>query len=717
MIRFCLFLFVSLTGLVASGSPQSARALFDDAESAFAEGNFPRAIQLAQEARDRLGSTNPRIEGLLAQALFEANHPAGARIALDRLFQLVPESDRSRVRSNYHHLSEQIDESLEREQRAATRGERELRKRLMESDADKRQPAPGRDAAAFAALLQDEADVSTLLAFHRAFPESEEGKRAAENARSIADRQERALRERFAETLTFAAASFLDREAENPLFAVPSDSGYRYLPVRDTEAGIPRFYEDARQFSHGLAATRVDGKWGFIDGRGEVRIPHLYEAVLQPFNGFVTQVVVDEEPVFVDADGRELPGLQPFQRVTFLSGGIAQAANANGESCLISWQGEHLFDEAGYQCLDFVELENGWRYAVEDPRGRLGVIDANGCVLIPFRYEQILLEDFKRASPAIRVRLDRKWGAVAPSAGEPVVPLQYEQLLPFQEGMAAFLQNGRWGFIDDHGKPILPARFDSVPFGSADLYGAGELSFLPDGSNHRTRGAVYALVLQDKQTLLVDPSASIHPPEELLNGAYGPDTAVAAHHAVERLRYLVPPSDDNPEAHAVIGTWDFFVERQIEEPRTLRKLVRQEFVHLRDQIFTPVSVALYARGSIRFHPDGRFELAQRLSAELLGGPQEGGEVQFIHRRSGSYSLINNRILPITVTSQIEAANPAAEQALRMAPELRQQLTNPVPLDAEVLELGGSGEPVKTLTDPDSGNTFTLHRRDELLAQP
>lgn len=38
-------------------------------------------------------------------------------------------------------------------------------------------------------------------------------------------------------------------------------------------------YEMARSFSHGFAAVKKGGKWGFIDHKGRVRVPYVYDAV------------------------------------------------------------------------------------------------------------------------------------------------------------------------------------------------------------------------------------------------------------------------------------------------------------------------------------------------------------------------------------------------------------------------------------------------------
>jgi len=47
---------------------------------------------------------------------------------------------------------------------------------------------------------------------------------------------------------------------------------------------IPPQYDDARDFSEGLAAVRVGGKWGYIDRSGKMVIPPRFLRA-EPFRG------------------------------------------------------------------------------------------------------------------------------------------------------------------------------------------------------------------------------------------------------------------------------------------------------------------------------------------------------------------------------------------------------------------------------------------------
>ena len=48
---------------------------------------------------------------------------------------------------------------------------------------------------------------------------------------------------------------------------------------------IPEIYDEARCFIEGLAAVKKDGKWGFINVKGETVIPFIYDGAFSFING------------------------------------------------------------------------------------------------------------------------------------------------------------------------------------------------------------------------------------------------------------------------------------------------------------------------------------------------------------------------------------------------------------------------------------------------
>jgi len=131
-------------------------------------------------------------------------------------------------------------------------------------------------------------------------------------------------------------------------------------------------------------------------------------------------------------------------------------------------------------------------------RGKWGVLDVAGRVLVDYRYDYIdpprddgtlfvlnekwgLLDgSFKEAIPAkydmlhlgkdeLRFLENGKWGFLDRS-GKPVVPAKYDVILPFIKGVARFQEQGKWGLISSAGKVLVPARHVAICQASRETY-------------------------------------------------------------------------------------------------------------------------------------------------------------------------------------------------------------------------------------------------------
>ncbi|WP_193778063.1 WG repeat-containing protein [Psychrobacter sp. FDAARGOS_221] len=99
---------------------------------------------------------------------------------------------------------------------------------------------------------------------------------------------------------------------------------------------------------------------------------------------------------------------------------------------------------------------------------RVGYIDENGKVIIPFEYDAIMtgeggealtFNDFSEGLVAV-VKND-KYGFID-SKGEVVVPLQYEWASNFSDGLAVVRDNELYGAIDKTGKVVIPIEYASL---------------------------------------------------------------------------------------------------------------------------------------------------------------------------------------------------------------------------------------------------------------
>jgi hypothetical protein len=61
----------------------------------------------------------------------------------------------------------------------------------------------------------------------------------------------------------------------------------------------------------------------------------------------------------------------------------------------------------------------------------------------------------------MRVEINRKWGLIDKSGNE-ILPVEYEYVMSFSEGLIEFILNGKRGFIDKNGNEVVPPTYDAT---------------------------------------------------------------------------------------------------------------------------------------------------------------------------------------------------------------------------------------------------------------
>ena len=123
------------------------------------------------------------------------------------------------------------------------------------------------------------------------------------------------------------------------------------------------------------------------------------------------------------------------------------------------------------------------------------------------------------------VQKDGKFGAIN-KANQTVIPFQYEELWPMNEGLITFKLNGKCGYMDGAGKVVIPAQYEKATgfnMGMAVVYD-GAKAFLIDRNGKAIPGADKL----DSSFYFVenmDGTVSVFHPEEYViiqeNGKYG----------------------------------------------------------------------------------------------------------------------------------------------------------------------------------------------------
>lgn len=277
----------------------------------------------------------------------------------------------------------------------------------------------------------------------------------------------------------FNASSFVDNYAA---VGVIIDSFFVLYTFIDTLGRqiFPPVFQNAHPFTDGFAPVRRYDRWGIIDTLGNEVIAIRYENITIP----------DHHTLFAgDSLGMHffrLPdnlspithhsSLQPltppyYFPVAHLSEGRIPVFR-DGKQGFLDTLGNEVIP-----CIyDEVSIFRNARAAVRN-NDLWGIIDTLGDTILPLHYHDQTPKGMKYVyyDSLALVELDGRLGFVD-LQGNLAIPFYFDQAFQFSEGLAAVRHNGHWGYIDTHGDIFLPFIFDiASPFqyGRADIYFQG----------------------------------------------------------------------------------------------------------------------------------------------------------------------------------------------------------------------------------------------------
>ena len=210
-------------------------------------------------------------------------------------------------------------------------------------------------------------------------------------------------------------------------------------------------YKSLESFHDGLACVKRNGKYGYMNIKGEEVIPCNFTGADAYING-VARVVLNGKVQFIDVNGNVVP----------------------------------LPSLASTQLEETTRLRSSNGLIIKKVNGKYGFVNEKGKIVIPCKYDEVY--DFSEGLAA--VRKGDYWGfwGFINSKGEEVIPCKYDNAKPFKNGYAAVEQleyedgepilsvepDPHWGVIDKNGKVIIPFNYDFH-------YGFDDEPFFSDG--------------------------------------------------------------------------------------------------------------------------------------------------------------------------------------------------------------------------------------------
>ncbi len=313
------------------------------------------------------------------------------------------------------------------------------------------------------------AEVNSISAYNRYLDDYPEGrfidlaaisiKRIQNKLNSVSDEE---LKRKYDEILVESEG--VRTVKKNGLFGAVDNQGKEIIaPV----------YENLGPFSEGLARFEIEQKWGYLDKTGEIKIKPQYEYALN-FSENRAQVLLNDKYGFINKNGIAITEFK------YDGDGVWTWSFKNGfaQVCLDEKIG--YINTAGLEVIP-CEYEHGRGFqknglVIVDKNDLYGVLDSLNRIIIPFNYKKIY---YFRDGTCIAVNKNDKIG-VLDIQGNVVVPFHYDGIVHrgnykfygrnFNDGLLAVgIETGsyrntvtKYGYVNDKGVLAIPVQFDYV---------------------------------------------------------------------------------------------------------------------------------------------------------------------------------------------------------------------------------------------------------------
>jgi hypothetical protein len=273
--------------------------------------------------------------------------------------------------------------------------------------------------------------------------------------------------------------------SENKTFVLDSLNVISCMDTSMNTLFILKEAEEAHVFSDGLAAVRKEGKYGFINEKGSLIIPHAYDAVLDFSEGIcgVAFLAGTEDStyynwIFIDKNGKKIIN-DEFEEVHEFKSGLS-AVVKNGKYGWIDKKGKFLFGNDFEECKSFSEgfaafyKNSGW-----------GMINQKGKIILEPSFSSIgeVHEGLAMFS------LGPNSAGYIDTTGKIIMKPVFQSASSFKNGIAYIQKNNKISLIRKSGKLICEDQFDSAPG-----FLGGDLGFIDFSLNTRVEIIVDTLI-------------------------------------------------------------------------------------------------------------------------------------------------------------------------------------------------------------------------------
>lgn len=289
------------------------------------------------------------------------------------------------------------------------------------------------------------------------------------------------------------------------LIPVEIDGKWGYINTKGEYQINPQF-ESAEYFSDGLARVVSGGKVGYINTKGQYAINAQYEDGTSFEDGVAFVVTSNSYPICINTKGKEVFTMKNTTSCFRFSDGVAAFIDKSGKYGIVNKDGKVICPA---RWTDITRFKEGLAAVLDS--NKVGYIDKSGNMVITPQFSNA--DVFSDGLAAISN--GTKWGFVN-SKGEYAINPQFDAVGSFHEGLCLFQNGSLYGYIDKAGNYAINPQFDDArnfsnglaPFKNGDQWGyvdkSGKIVINPQFSEARPFDGKYAVVKSGERYGLID---------------------------------------------------------------------------------------------------------------------------------------------------------------------------------------------------------------------
>jgi hypothetical protein len=235
--------------------------------------------------------------------------------------------------------------------------------------------------------------------------------------------------------------------------AVEKDGSWGFIDLTGNIVVSPK-YIDLRETKEGLIPVcNANAQWGFIDLSGKISIAFKYDDA-NSFSHGLAPVASNGRYFFIDKKGNQTIDGNFIFASPFNSDGFAHV--------LVSRDEGYIIDTLGikYEYLGgtFYNLPSEGIYQQRLQNGKWGFYDVKTKKnIIPHEYDLV----YQFSNGLAPVKKGMKWGYID-IKNQLIIEYKFDDANPFSEGLAAVKLNGKKGYINMKGEVVILPQFDTA---------------------------------------------------------------------------------------------------------------------------------------------------------------------------------------------------------------------------------------------------------------